>query len=184
MTSDGQQPFDWQSFAVSGTRVSASLTATLQSLIDVGRLPPGSRLPPERELAEILGVSRGSVREAVHELALKGLVDRSPRRGTVVLDRSSGLIVGSLLTRLSGEGRSMLEVMDLRAAIEPPIAARAAVRATRADIRRLAELIAAIDEGVPRSAAARLDAEFHAAVAAASHNQLLSRLHELTSECR
>jgi GntR family transcriptional regulator, transcriptional repressor for pyruvate dehydrogenase complex len=130
----------------------------------------------------MLGVSRGSVREAIHELVLKGLIERSPRRGTVVLDPSSGPIAGSLLTRMAGQDRTLVEVMDLRAAIEPPIAAWAALRATRADLRRLSELLSANEIGVSGAAAAELDQAFHAAVGAATHNRLLARLLELIGE--
>ncbi|GAA3360502.1 hypothetical protein GCM10017744_043410 [Streptomyces antimycoticus] len=78
---------DWRQLRHSTLSRPDALAVGLERLILSGELPPGSRVPPERELAESLGVSRGSVREALRALASRGLVARRPGSGTVVLDR-------------------------------------------------------------------------------------------------
>src|SRR5690242_21915288 len=63
------------------TKVYAEVAAQIQRLIAEGRLKPGDKLPPERELAEIFGVSRSSVRDAIRVLEVQGLVE--PRHGEI-----------------------------------------------------------------------------------------------------
>ncbi|HTE64525.1 MAG TPA: FCD domain-containing protein, partial [Solirubrobacteraceae bacterium] len=162
-------------------QVSDGLSATLERMIRDGTILEDERLPPERDLAQHLGVSRTSVREALHELELKGLVDRRPGRGTVVVTRESGM-AASLLGHLDTSQRNLREVMDLRAAIEPPIAARAAERRTARDVERLRDLVERMASERSMAQSARLDIEFHQAIARATHNPLLVRLLGFASE--
>jgi GntR family transcriptional repressor for pyruvate dehydrogenase complex len=172
---------DWTRLDVGGRSVAEELAARLEHMIFEGELPAGSRLPPERELQVSLGVSRVSVREALHHLQLKGLIDRRPGRGTVIVAPDRSARAGTLLARLSAGDRDLLELMDLRAAIEPPIAARAAGRATAADVRALRDLVAEMQRspGVARTIA--LDEAFHTAIARATHNPLFGMLLEVTA---
>jgi DNA-binding FadR family transcriptional regulator len=113
---------------------------------------------------------------------LKGLVDRRPGRGTIITDNSERLReAGSLLGRLNPEQRDVLEVMDLRATIEPPIAARAAIRATASDIRRLREIVGVAESTTAVNDVVRLDEDFHRQISRATHNPLLERLLETTT---
>lgn len=153
----------------------------LEQLIASRQLPPGSRLPPERDLAAQLGVSRNSVREAVHELELKRLVERRSGRGTMVLDRQSSAH-GALLNELASDERDVLEIMDFRLTVEPPIAALAAERSTGGSLTGLARLLDEMADESKPARVADLDYSFHAAVARATHNRLLVRLHEVSSE--
>jgi DNA-binding FadR family transcriptional regulator len=147
------------------------------------RIAEGTRLPPERELAAALGVSRTSLRDALQQLELKGLIDRRPGRGTVIVGSQSRDLSGDLLAKLSGEERNLREVMDLRATIEPPVAARAAARATAQNIRRMRELQAEIESPVTSpERRTEMDVAFHNEIARATHNPLLVRLVETASE--
>lgn len=181
MARSAQPEVAWSSLPLRAAKRSDAVYDILEQLIATGQLPPGSRLPPERDLAVQLGVSRNSVREAVHELELKRLVERRSGRGTMVLDPRSSA-AGALLNELAPEERDLLEIMDFRLAIEPPIAGLAAERTTRGGLTRLARLL---DEMAGESSPARvaeLDYDFHAAIARATHNRLLIRLHEVSSE--
>lgn len=163
------------------TKRSDAVYEVLEQLISTGQLPPGGRIPGERELAAQLGVSRNSVREAVRELELKQLVERRSGRGTIVLaNRSEGH--QGLLDDLSTADRDVLEIMDFRLTIEPPIAAHAAVRRTQGSLLRLGRLLEEMDAELRPDRIAELDREFHAAIARATHNRLLMRLSEVTSE--
>lgn len=175
------QPVEWSSLPLRATKRSDAVYDILEQLIASRRLPPGARLPAERELATQLGVSRNSVREAVHELELKRLVERRSGRGTLVLDPQSSSS-GSLLDEMRGGERDLVEIMDFRLAVEPPIAALAAERGTRGNITRLARLLDEMAGETRPSRIAELDQGFHAAVARATHNQLLVRLHDVSSE--
>jgi GntR family transcriptional repressor for pyruvate dehydrogenase complex len=89
---------------------------------------------------------------------------------------------GDLLERLDVPVRTLKEVMDLRATLEPPIAARAAERATRADLRRLHEVQSALEAPHSLDAGLELDVRFHSEIARATHNPLLVRLVDIASE--
>ncbi len=154
----------------------------LEQLVLDGQVPIGARLPSERELATQLGVSRASVREAIHELMLKGLVARRPGRGTIVVDADGRGLGDSLLGVMAPALRDLRTILDFREAIEPPIAGRAASTATPADIRNLRAAVGDMEIVRSRSAYADLDRRFHYLVARATHNPLLARLVEVTAE--
>jgi GntR family transcriptional repressor for pyruvate dehydrogenase complex len=175
-------PIDWTVVAVRPSSLPDGLAASLERMIADGTLVVGARIPPERDLALQMGVSRASVRSALRDLELKGLIDRRPGRGTVVADRSTVLReAGSLLGHLGRSDRDLMEVMDLRATIEPPIAARAAVRATAADIKGLYEIIDATASSRSLKEFAELDEAFHRQLSRCTHNPLLERLMATTA---
>jgi GntR family transcriptional repressor for pyruvate dehydrogenase complex len=175
------QPVEWSALPLRATKRSEAVYDILEQLIASRRLPPGARLPAERDLATQLGVSRNSVREAVHELELKRLVERRSGRGTQVLDRQSNAS-GSLLNEMAADERDLLEIMDFRLAVEPPIAALAADRSTRGNLTRMSRLLDEMADEKRPARVAELDQRFHAAVANATHNRLLVRLHAVSSE--
>src|SRR4051794_25103051 len=156
---------DWSNIRAQALQVSDGLSLRLEQLIRDGVIVHEERLPPERELAQHLGVSPTSLREALHELELKGLIDRRPRRGTVVLDPNVSQVGESVLGHLQGPERALRHVMALRAALEPPIAARAAQRATPSDVRKLRDLVDSMRRERSRAVSAQLDVEFHDAIA-------------------
>lgn len=155
------------------------LSVDLERLILEGELAPGDRLPPERELAEHLGVSRVSIREALRELENRGLIDRKPGRGTVVLapGERSGLAAG-LAHSVNGLNPEIRDIMELRAILEPPIARITATRATRRDLAQLRELVEAMEADASQERYAELDRAFHQSIAQYAHNPLLALINE------
>jgi GntR family transcriptional regulator, transcriptional repressor for pyruvate dehydrogenase complex len=177
---------DWGALG-GGQSISGRLAIEIGRMIHDGNLLPGDRIPAERELAELVGMSRASVREALRELELRGLLDRRPGRGTVVVDVPRPHLDAGLLSNVGSAGRLLREVMDLRAVVEPPIAERAAARGTAAEIADLQTLLddaeAAAREGEPAFGRyAVLDVEFHLSLARMTHNPLLDRLLQVTNE--
>ncbi|MCO5316087.1 MAG: FadR family transcriptional regulator [Solirubrobacterales bacterium] len=170
----------WEGVRVAATQIPDGLSATLEKLIRDGSIPHQERLPSERELAARLGVSRTSLRASLRELELKGMVDRRPGRGTVVLNPAETGVGPSMLSKLGRPERDMREVMDLRIVIEPPIAALAAGRATARDIRELHRIVAEMETG-GTDRAPELDINFHRQIARSTHNPLLSQLVEFAS---
>lgn len=174
---------DWSSLRTEAVSLRDHLSASLEDMIINSDLGEGTRLPPEKEFAATLGVSRTSLRDALRQLELKGLIDRRPGRGTVVTHSENRELAGDLLARLSVEERTLREVMDLRATIQCPVAARAAARATAQDIRRLREIQAQMERGGNSAKEhADLDVAFHHEIARATHNVLLVRLVKTASE--
>ncbi|GEM_PF-1608617 len=180
LTSDAA--IDWSQLAVLPGRLSDALSSNLERVLLGGDVAAGTRLPSERELAAQLGVSRASVREAIHELMLKGLVVRRRGRGTLVADADGRGRGASLLGVMAPASRDVRAILDFREAIEPPITGRAAIRATPADIRSLAKLMSDMERERSRSGYAELDRRFHHFVARATHNPLLVRLDSVSAE--
>lgn len=142
-----------------------------------GRLPAGTRLPTEHELMAALGVSRTVVREAVAALRAEGLVISRQGAGVFVADESR------VPFRISPEGQSsiedILQIMELRLAIEIEAAALAAERSTPEQTAALGEALAAVDRAIENGdGAVNEDFAFHRAIASASGNPKFSRLLE------
>ncbi|MGH3359339.1 MAG: FadR/GntR family transcriptional regulator [Nocardioidaceae bacterium] len=173
---------DWS--AESGGTVDGPerLAALVERLIAAGDLLPGDHLPSERDFSLLLGMSRASVREAIHELELKGTVERIPGRGSRILEPRDLFPGASLLGKLEEKQRTLAEMQDLRAAVEPSVAARAAVRATRAEILQLEQSLDYSLESVEAGESVARDREFHGLVAKSTHNPLFLDLVETTAE--
>lgn len=159
---------------VTDHRLPDSVAARLEALIDAGEIVAGDQLPPERELAALFSVSRATMREALNQLLLKGLISRRPGRGTIVLDRTSEQ--ETAFRPLGRLGADLPEALDFRSVIEPAIAAHAARRATRADLLRLEEIARFMEQDESSTSFARLDQQFHELIARACHNPLLVAL--------
>lgn len=180
------EPVDWSALA-GGRTAGGRLAGELTRMIRDGSLVAGDRIPSERELAELVGVSRASVREALRELELRGMLDRRPGRGTVVTDAPRPELDAGLLGSVDVAGRMLREVMDLRAVVEPPITERAAARGTAAEVEALRALLEDSEDAAQEGAEAYrryavLDVEFHLALARMTHNPLLDRLLAVTNE--
>jgi GntR family transcriptional repressor for pyruvate dehydrogenase complex len=102
--------------AVSHSRLYEGVAAQIRALILDGRLAPGDKLPPIRELCDRFQVSRSSVRDAIRMLELMGLLRSRQGGGTVVLEISAELLtvpLSSLLLRESGMVAELLEVRSM-----------------------------------------------------------------------
>lgn len=161
-----------------GDSASVAITSHLERLIAKGAIAPGTKLPNERELAESLSVSRSTLREAMHELESKHLVERVRGRGTIVLGPPPEVWDLRAMTADTSTGY----VAELRYALEPDIARLAAIRSTPADIRSLRQSLDRADADLRPAHSMDLDIEFHLLVAHASQNPLMATLASLASE--
>ena len=154
--------------------------ATYQSLregIAGGRFPPGSRLPSERELADRMGVSRPAVREAMRLLVGQGLIEVRPRRGVYV--RAAGEVgFADAFSQLIGtDFDRVMELLEVRRALEMRSAHLAAQYATAADLRELEAIFADMKrDHETRATGDDADVRFHCAIAAAAGNTVLQHL--------
>ncbi|MDT7556811.1 MAG: GntR family transcriptional regulator, transcriptional repressor for pyruvate dehydrogenase complex [Pseudonocardiales bacterium] len=160
--------------------VSGEIVAHIETLISNGSLVPGAKLPAERELARALNVSRVSLREAMHELEAKRVVERRPGRGTTVLQRSAH--VQTLYDELSESERTLRDVAELRETIEPRFAELAAVRATPGTIFALDRVLDRSAGELPVADSVEADISFHMLLAQASQNPLMVALISLANE--
>jgi GntR family transcriptional repressor for pyruvate dehydrogenase complex len=148
-------------------RVAGALTESIMS----GRLVPGDKLPPERELCEQFAVSRPVVREAVRSLIAKGLIVDSPRRGHTVSALGRDTVTESLTLFLRGRRLDYGKLMEVRSVIEVENAGRAAERASAEEIEALRLAAAALTPGLAPKDAAIADVGFHRAIATATGNE-------------
>ena len=153
----------------------------LVTAIALGEFVPGQRLPTERDLAAMLGVSRTTVREAIHRLSALGYVEvRRGRAGGAYVQHGVGPEANEMIRRTLLPGWEGLELLfDLRHLLEGLIARTAAERRTDEDADAIrAALDRYRDAGEDREASRLADRDVHAAVAAATHNPYLTNLSE------
>lgn len=138
-----------------------------------GSLKRGERLPPERELAETLGVSRNSVREAIRTLGLMGFVSSTQGAGNfVTCDIEQNLRESLRMMVLLGE-TNYLQISQLRRGLEGENARLAAERLTPKQAARLRELVRLMREETDPQKASSYDQEFHVLLCEASGNRLI-----------
>lgn len=173
---------DWDDLRATTLNRPDSLALALERLILSGDLATGAKLPPERTLSEQLGVSRASLRDALRDLEVRNLISRKPGTGTVVLDPGDSADVDALVSDMDPSMSSLMDVLDVRGCIEPPVTARAAQRATRLEILQLENLISEMRLRQSPKEFAELDRTFHRAIARYTHNPFLPRLLDRISE--
>jgi len=156
------------------------IAAAVREAIRRGELAPGDRLLPERQLAEMLNVSRSSVREAIAILAGMGVVGVSPRNGVYVRRKDWKEISMALAHVLMQERLSISYLLEVRGILEGQGARLAARRADALDIARLRELAAKVVEDVRDGRSADdSDTAFHLGIIESAKNPLLIRVMEV-----
>ncbi|MGY4709022.1 FadR/GntR family transcriptional regulator [Mycolicibacterium sp. CBM1] len=152
--------------------LAAQAAQLLLTRIRAGEWPLGQRLPGETTLAAQLGVGRSTLREAIRELAGRGVLESRQGAGVFVTAVEPTEDWDTILRRTT-----ITAVIEARIAIEAEAAALAAIRRTPADLRAIRRTLAArgvLDLAVPDHVDA--DAAFHRAVVAAAHNDVLTQL--------
>jgi GntR family transcriptional repressor for pyruvate dehydrogenase complex len=163
-------------------KLSHSVVRQIEQLILRGILRPGERLPAERELAERLGVSRPSLREALADLQEKGLLTSRAGAGVYVADVLGSAFSDALVKLFASHDEALFDYISFRRDIEGLAAERAARMASDTDLKvvdALFQKMVAAAEKRGASDGARLDAEFHLSILEASHNVIM--LHMMRS---
>ena len=141
------------------------------------KLHPGDKLPSERELAETLGVSRSSIRDAIRSLELIGLVEPRQGSGTVVREISADTVMNPLTNVLRHKVELVTELIDFRKMLEPPLSARAATHATEDELAEMEEILHRQETKFRAGQLAiEEDSEFHYAIAMASGNSVVLKV--------
>ncbi|USQ82232.1 FCD domain-containing protein [Ornithinimicrobium faecis] len=166
---------------VARPRLYEQIVEQLLAHIREEKLGAGDKLPPERELAQALQVSRASLAQALVALEVVGVVQVRHGGGAVILDRSTE--DDALLSAVREHQNSLPDIIDARSALEAKLAALAARRATPEDLRAIDEALELMERQV--AAGERPlegDRAFHAAVTTAGHSRVLARLMAEISE--
>ena len=167
---------------VTPEKLSTAVTRQVEKLILRGILRPGERLPAERELADRLGVSRPSLREAIGELQEKGLLKTRAGAGIYVADVLGSAFSDALIQLFSEHDEAVFDYIAFRRDLEGLAAERAARLASDTDLKVVGEIFAKMEAAHRKTNPAdeaRLDAEFHMSIIEASHNVVM--LHMMRS---
>jgi GntR family transcriptional repressor for pyruvate dehydrogenase complex len=165
-------------------KASDVLADYLREQILSGKLPEGSALPVERELATSVGLSRGTVRDALRVLEIEGLVTTRPGRagGSFVRRPDAATLQRSLSTLMGAGGVRFEALLEARDALEPAAAALAAMKRTDVDLERLDAVSERMRNAIPDIPAfLRCNVEWHVEVVAAGHNEILQAMVESLS---
>ena len=166
---------------VTNMRISDHIAEQLHTLIQQRQLQPGQRLPAERQLAEDLGVSRTALREAIQKLSSRGLLESRVGAGTFVQTPPSQpnwheQVISPLVPLMRDDPQYRYDVLETRQSLEVSTAWHAAQRATAQDktrIQRSFDALLHYQHLQDTEASAHADAQFHLAIAEASHNAVI-----------
>ncbi len=163
-------------------KLSAAVVRQIEQLILRGVLRPGERLPAERDLAERLGVSRPSLREAIAELSEAGLLVSRAGSGVFVAEVLGSAFAPALVRLFASHDEAAIDYTAFRRDIEALAAERAARLGSDTDLQVVDTVFRKMESAHARrdpADEAELDAQFHMAIIEASHNVVM--LHMLRS---
>jgi GntR family transcriptional regulator, transcriptional repressor for pyruvate dehydrogenase complex len=160
------------------SRLYEQIVEQIEESIVKGNLKPGDQLPAERELAQHFGVSRTAVREAVKALREKGLVEAYSGRGTFITDGTTQAVRHSLdLMVKIGQPEGSPHLAEVRAILEPEIAALAAMRIQDPELTTMREAVAVMDRAQQDPETfIEADLDFHLALAEGAANPIILSL--------
>ena len=157
----------------SGARLSDQVAQQLAAEIRAGRLAPSAKLPPEARLVEQFAVSRTVVREAVSRLKSLGLVVSRQGSG-VYVNANVPFVPLNFDARHAGSKEAVIQMVEVRRALEAEVAALAATRRSADDVKRVRRAVAALDQAVQAGGdGVDEDVQFHRAIAEAARNPFL-----------
>jgi GntR family transcriptional repressor for pyruvate dehydrogenase complex len=155
-----------------------TLVAGLKEMISSGELQPGSKLPPERELAKRFVVNRASIRQALKALDVMGIVHQRVGDGTYLTHDASTTLRAPLDFLILVDGISFQELFEARRIVEPELAARAALRRSDEDVVQMEKAVATMKAQPDMDATelADIDLRFHEIIWHASGNRVCQRM--------
>ncbi len=152
-------------------RIADLVLEQIRDLIYKGEIKPGEQIMPERELAELLGVSRPTIREAIQRLVSMGLLEQRQGQGTFVASPASES--NPLASIMNGQDATLEELLEVRMGLECNAAVLAAMRATDEDISDLKKYIDAMVQDQSKGGLGNdADVSFHMSIAFATKNNI------------
>ena len=171
--------------SVKHVKVSDEIVNQIKALISEGKLKPGDRLPPERDLIKEFGVSRPSLREALNSLVAVGFLEVKGKR-TFIKSMAESM-QNSLSLLLKTDTKKIFDLIEVRKALEAWSSFLAAQRATEEDIKQLENIIEEMKKAFEEGRSwEKQDADFHLGIAQATHNtiqtHMMSTIYDLLRE--
>ena len=158
-------------------RVVEYIVEQIESEIKNGNLPPGSKLPSERELARLFEVSRSSVREALNILQAKGLISSSQGEGTFVRSLTETILGINLNNFITNDPKYVWDLVEIRKIIELWAVRKACEVADENDLKLISEAYAELENDYKlKNYGDESDAEFHFSIIKATKNTILIHL--------
>ncbi|WP_416308164.1 FadR/GntR family transcriptional regulator [Neptunicella sp. SCSIO 80796] len=155
--------------AIKNDRLYMKVAEQLRKLVDRGVIKPGERFPSERELAEQLGVSRPTIREAMIALELSGVIEIRTGSGIYVSNQKSKIELD-----FADKGIGLFEILEIRYIIEAEACALAASRITDEQLDRLRDAVKEMEEEEKKpDASEKADCKFHLIIAEAAQNSAI-----------
>jgi GntR family transcriptional repressor for pyruvate dehydrogenase complex len=159
------------------TTLYQSILDEIREAIRTGKLKGGDQLPSEREMAKAFGTSRAAVRQAIVAMEVSGLVEVKPGSGTYLRDFNLNNYLEPLAYLIYGTEAGVLDILELRIALETEAAALAAKRATAEDIEVMAKALKSEKESMEAGQMAiEEDVEFHSTISKATHNNVFDKV--------
>ncbi len=153
-------------------RISDQVFDQIRELIFRGKLKPGQKMMTERELAQLMNVSRTTVRDAIQRLAAMGLIVQRQGQGTFVGTYDAGP-KNPIIKAIEDQNTSLEDLLEVRMGLECNAAALASMRADESDLKAMAQCITEMEKEVQQDRLGNeADASFHMAIAYASKNPL------------
>ena len=162
--------------AIKRKKLAESVLEEIKRMITDGELAEGDKLPNQNEFSAQLGVSRPSLREALHTLNLMGVIEQRPGLGTVIISANPALWLEQLAPPLVSDSKASLELLEARRFIEVGVVELAVQHATGKDINQLGKLIGQMGPALENEQLKKyseLDMAFHEHLAIAAHNRYM-----------
>lgn len=155
----------------------------LKNQLISGEWKPGMKIPSENELANSLGVSRITVRQALQKLSALGLIETKLGEGSFVKEINSGILMNTLIPTAYLTNADQMQILEFRRLIEIETVALAAEKATIQDINELKDVLKAMKLSKEDPIAfAREDLNFHFTIAKITKNCLIIKVHEILKD--
>ena len=151
----------------------------INQMVRDGSVTRGDRLPPERQLAIDLGVSRTSIREALKTLEVIGLLERRHGGGTFIKDDFTNALERPVSLLLAFDRIEKNEILELRTMVEAEMTYYAAMRISDKEIENLKRILMHMIDEEDEKISTQYDKQFHFAIAKASQNHLIQSLYKV-----
>lgn len=158
---------------IKNTKVYEQVMEQIKAMIADGTLKKGDKLPTERELVEMLQVSRTSVREAMRAMEIIGLIECKQGGGNFVRDNFENNLFEPLSIMFMLEKGDTKEIIELRKIIEVETVALAAARISEEELESIGNIIEDLKHSTNEESAVKIDKRFHYEIAKASKNSLI-----------
>jgi len=165
------------------SNISDQIYNQLKENIITGEWKPGTRIPSENELTQMLSVSRVPIREALQRLSALGLIETRQGEGTFVSEPTPGIFMNSLMQMLALDKKNMMDVLQYRRIVEAESAALAAQNRDQEDIDAMEKTLFVMKNiSEPCIEFSHADLDFHVFVAKATKNSLIYGAYSIVKE--